>query len=379
MLETKSPIAKIGGYILLGFFTLIIVISFGMPDFLSRMNVGQNTAAVINGEKVSRMQYVQYSDRMLGQRRNNVSEDIQKQLLDRLIYERLQLQLSKKLGVQISDHRVKEEIRIMFRDQTGKFNDAMFKNYLERSMTNINSFYETMREYLVRQEMDMLLQSGVSATPDEIQYEQAFKKSEMQIRYCFISNEELAKRLGAKVEVTDAEVTAELNKNKNEVKDPKTDRARIQASLKSKKFEVEKAALATAVDSASSQNKPFDVAAALLGGQVKTSAVFNVGEPVREEGQNGRMLPLNEYDMFRADFFNLPMGIASRAIKAPEGLYVFTPVKRTINIAAPSQADADAIALQLVNEKSRMLQMAVVYPFVEKSKIIRNMNFKNEE
>ena len=62
MFDSRSPVVKIGGYIIIGFFTVIIVISFGVPEFMSRLGMDQSIVAVINGEKVHILEYLRYRD-----------------------------------------------------------------------------------------------------------------------------------------------------------------------------------------------------------------------------------------------------------------------------------------------------------------------------
>ena len=62
MFDAKHPVIKVAGYIIVGFFVLIIIISFGMPDFLSRMGLDQNTVAKVNGEVIGYMDFIRYRD-----------------------------------------------------------------------------------------------------------------------------------------------------------------------------------------------------------------------------------------------------------------------------------------------------------------------------
>jgi len=71
MFDSKSPVVKIVSYTITGFFVLIIVISFGMPDFISRMGLDQSSVAVVNGEKVDRYDFLRYRDSRFGDMRGD--------------------------------------------------------------------------------------------------------------------------------------------------------------------------------------------------------------------------------------------------------------------------------------------------------------------
>ena len=52
MFDSKSPVMKAVGYTIIRFFALIIIISFGMPDFMSRIGMDNSIIALVNGQKV---------------------------------------------------------------------------------------------------------------------------------------------------------------------------------------------------------------------------------------------------------------------------------------------------------------------------------------
>ena len=47
MFDSRSKIIKIGGYLIIGVFILIMVIAFGMPDFLSSMSNDENKIRIL--------------------------------------------------------------------------------------------------------------------------------------------------------------------------------------------------------------------------------------------------------------------------------------------------------------------------------------------
>ena len=123
MFDSKSPVVKIAGYILIGFFTIIIIISFGVPDFMSRLGMDESTVAIINGEKIHILEYLRYRDNISRRYKKADSKKFQKQILDSLIRYRLQLQKADDVGIEVSEESVKRFIRSlpMFKDKAGDF------------------------------------------------------------------------------------------------------------------------------------------------------------------------------------------------------------------------------------------------------------------
>ena len=80
--------------------------------------------------------------------------------------------------------------------------------------------------------------------------------------------------------------------------------------------------------------------------------------------------------MFQNDFMAINPGVSSKAVSGYDGVYVFTPVARTISYAAPKDSDAVQIAKEIKDEKDSAIESSVFKTFYEKSKIIRNL--KNE-
>jgi len=123
MFDSRSPIIKIGGYIIVGFFVLIIIISFGMPDFMSRLGIDKSTVAIVNGEKIQYLDFLRYRDMVAGRVKDSQSKEFQQYLLDSLIRYRLQLQKGRAIGIKVSEERVKRAVKEIpiFRDKSGRF------------------------------------------------------------------------------------------------------------------------------------------------------------------------------------------------------------------------------------------------------------------
>ncbi len=378
MFDSKSKTVKVVGYIIIGFFTLIITISFGMPDFISRLGLDQNIVAVVNGEKLHRLDYLRYRERFSHLLKESNKKEMENMILDNFIMKRLIFQEAKGMGIKVSDLRVKNSIKGIpyFRDKAGKFDNKLFKRYLEYSHQSLADFYITFEEDLIIDEMRQMLDGGVGVSPDDVQAEYTIDSSKIQIKYCFISSKDLKKKFKSRIAVSDKEIDDELKKDKGEVKDPKSDRNRIKKKLTKKKFEKIKSEIARKIDSWAHDKKSFTASASYLGGKITESDVFKIGEQVKQKGKKGRpVYAINNSQIFKEDCLSIGIGKTSRAINAYDGIYVFTPVKKNINVKAPSQGDYKKIADRLTQEMSNAVFMSFMSSSREKSKITKSLKF----
>ena len=128
MFDAKHPVIKVAGYIIVGFFVLIIIISFGMPDFLSRMGMNPNTVAKVNGEVIGYMDFIRYRDTHMFGKTDDQKQ--QRMIIERMIQEKLLVQLAKKEGIVVTKGEIKSVIRNRFSDNAGSFNETFLKNFL---------------------------------------------------------------------------------------------------------------------------------------------------------------------------------------------------------------------------------------------------------
>ncbi|HNU91302.1 MAG TPA: SurA N-terminal domain-containing protein [Spirochaetota bacterium] len=378
MFDSRSPVIKIAGYAIVGFFVLIIIISFGMPDFMSRLGMDKSTVAIINGEKIHHLDFLRYRNSVSQRVPDATSKEMQNYILDSMIRYRLQLQKARDIGIRVSDERVKRVIREMpmFRDDSGRFNRNHLNLFLDHHHLSLNDYYVMVREDLVNEELIRLIQSGAGVTREEILVNGAVENSRIQIRYCYAANSDLRKRWAGDIRVTDAEVDAELAANRSEVKDPKTDRQRIKSKLEDRKFEAKKKEIIGAIDRLSLDGGPFEQAVARLGGMVRTSAVFKAGEPVRETGAKGVVIySLSDSPLFVGDCLSLRSGASSRVVSSFDGLYVFTPLVKDVPMREPAGAQYEATEMRLRNEKTNAVYINMMTAFLEKSKVSKNLNF----
>ena len=376
MFDSKHPVVKVVGYVIVGFFVLIIIISFGMPDFLSRMGFDQNTIAKVNGETIGYMDFIRYRDtHMFGKTEDPKQQ--QRMIIERMIQERLLVQLAKKEGIVVTEKEIKNVIRNRFSDNTGTFNEAFFRNFLDRFHMGISDYYKYVEQEIYLGKLQNLLLAGVSVSPLEVVSDFRIQNTKLKIQYAFVSNQELAKRFASAIAVTDEEVDAELKKNPKELKDPKTDRQRIKDKLANDRLEKIKQDLAKKIDQLALAGRSFAEAQAVLQGVVSYSNEFRPGDLIREKDEKGRILyPLQESKIFQSDIFSLKQGATSRCIYGFDGIYIFTPVVRYIPGTQVPDKERQALEQNLFYTKANSLYISLLTRLFEKSKIIRNQKFE---
>ncbi|HNX60776.1 MAG TPA: SurA N-terminal domain-containing protein, partial [Spirochaetota bacterium] len=340
-MKIKNPILKIGAYIIMGFFTLIIIISFGMPDFLSRMNRDQNTAAIVNGTPISRLDVIHTIDSLFGDNKDQVTPELRKRVLERMIFSKLILQFAAKEGITVSDERVANRIHSMF-SKDGIFDQLTYNGYLYQKQLPEKTFFEMLKEELMNMEFGMMVSFSTGASPDEVEFQNVINGSSFQMRYVLMSNDDLMKKFGSSVSVTDKEIDDEMAKNKGDIVDPKNmkaDREKFRKRIIDRKISGNRKALVAALDDLASKNEKFEKSLSLMGGvAVKTTDVFKPGDQIKEQGKDGKVLYLlSDSEIFRNDFARLGIGASSRAIETREGIYVFTPLKKDFEVKAPDE------------------------------------------
>lgn len=376
MFDAKHPVIKVAGYIIVGFFVLIIIISFGMPDFLSRMGLDQNTVAKVNGEVIGYMDFIRYRDtHMFG--KTDDQKQQQRMIIERMIQEKLLVQLAKKEGIIVTKKEIKSVIHNRFSDDTGSFNESLFKNFLDRFHMGVSDYYKYVEDEVYAGKLQNLLLAGISVSPWEIVTDYRIQNSKLKIQFSFLSNAELAKRYANDIAVTDEEIDAELKKNPKELKDPKTDRQRIKEKLANAKLERIKQQLSKNINDLALAGRSFAEAQMVLKGAVSYSNEFKPGDLVRERDDKGRILyPIQESGIFQSDLFTLRQGVTSRLIPGFDGLYIFTPVVRVIPGVQVPEKDKQSLEQNLFYAKANALYISLLTRLFEKSKIIRNQKFE---
>ena len=373
MFDSKSPIVKVVSYAVTGFFVLIIVISFGMPDFISRMGLDQSVIAIVNGEKVDRFDYLRYRDSRFGDMRGEKKMDAM--ILSYYINDVLLLQDARKTGFYVTDNAVKEYILSIpgLKDPaTGTLNAERLNYFLERVNINFNDLQKTIRKDLLRDRYMQFIRMGVAVPSSEITAEYRAENSKIQIKYSYLSSMDMQKMFAAGTAVSDAEVSAEMEKNKKEIKDPKTDRERIRKKLETAKLAGIKKEIIDRVNAIALKGGSFDEAQAVLKGTVALSKAFKVGDRVTDE-KGQPVTGLNNSKIFLEDFMEIGENKSSRIISSDSGIYIFTPVLKDIKKDDVPEKEKALIAGNLEQESLRMITGNMMQKLYESSKIIKNL------
>ncbi|MBP7584184.1 MAG: SurA N-terminal domain-containing protein [Spirochaetes bacterium] len=360
-------------YIIIGFFTLIIVISFGMPDFLSRIGGNENMVAIVNGETIDRLDYVRFRDNLA--RGFNVKDmndkDAARFILNSLIESRLQIQRAGELGITVSDDRVRGYIKSipMFKNSLGSFDNEQYKRYLDHYNFSKSDYFFYIKENLISNEFYVLVEAGVAVSPDEVAGESAIENSQVQVQYAYISNWNLRKLFRNDTAVSADEVAAEM-------KASGADGTQAMVKMEAKKLDALKGRVMAQIDNYSRQGKPFAEVARQFGGEVSLSPVFRIGDNLREPGKASKHLAELATDrVFLEDCLILESGKTSRAIPSMEGILIFTPVKKEVTFTEPDPENYARIHKKLLKDRMNAVYASMMGSFRQRARITVNPKF----
>ncbi|MFC1670632.1 SurA N-terminal domain-containing protein [Spirochaetota bacterium] len=373
MFDSRSKATKIVGYAVVSFFVLIIALSFGMPDFMSRMGMDKSIVAVVNGEKVHIQDFVRYRDRF----KDVKGKDASSRILNRYISEMLLLQEAKKYGFKITDERIVEIIRRdpgFINPNTGEFDLTRFKWVLRRIQMSQNDYQKYLKKNLIRNELIQFLKMGIAVPSDEINNEYVSKKSKLRIKYAFLSNKDLKKKFRNQINASNAEISKEMEKNKKSVKNLKSERRNIRKKIEKIKLKKLKNKIKSKINKIAQKNGSFNSAAAILRGKVAISNVFSINEQPRENKKNGKPLFfISKSKIFTQGCLSIKNGNTSKVITAFNGLYIFTPILKKIKFDTPSKKETTLIAKNIESRTLDMVYLFLLYKLNEKSKITKNL------
>ncbi len=363
-------------YIIIGFFTLIIVISFGMPDFLSQMGRNENMVARVNNETIDRMSFIRFRDNMAKNIDVKSMDDKEaaRLILNSLIEHRLQLQKAEDLGISVSDERVRNFIKSipLFKNSLGSFDNEQYKRYLNHYHFSREEYFYFVKENLVSGDFYDLIESGMAVSPDEVMAESAIENSKIQVQYAFISNWNLKKMFRDDLVVTDKELAAEMKKT---AVDGKADAGQTMVKLESKKFNSLRGKVMAQIEGMSRQRRPFAEAVKLFGGEVAMSPEFRIGDNLAGGTAPKYLAELASNSVFFEDCLILESGSVSRAVPTMEGLIVFTPVKKEVPFQEPDAENYARIHKKLLKDRMNAVYASMMGSFRNKAKIIVNPKF----
>ncbi|MCX7680188.1 MAG: SurA N-terminal domain-containing protein [Spirochaetes bacterium] len=365
---------KVVWYIIIGFFTIIIVISFGMPDFLSRIGRNEFMVATVNGEMIDRLAFVRFRDTFGKNIQARSEKDAARAILNALIEHRLQIQKAKELGIAVSDERVRGFIQSIpiFKNALGSFDQEQYKRYLNHYHFTKAEYFLYVRDNLISSDFYELIESGIAIPPDEVIAENAIENSKIQVKYGYISNWSLKKMFKSELAVSEAELIAEMKKTSEK---GKADAATTMAKLEGKKFEQLKGKVLGKIEMYARQGKSFDEVAKEFAAQVSMSPEFRVGDDLLNEKTPKYLLALALDSVFLEDCLMLDVGKTSRAIPISDGILFFTPVKKEVFFAEPDAENYEKIRKKLLKERMSAVYASMMGSFLHKAKIRINPKF----
>jgi hypothetical protein len=374
MFDSKSPVVKIAGYAIIGFFLLIIIISFGMPNIMPK-GADRTTVAVVNGKKINIADFARYRDNLMRQYPYLRNANMNDYILDDYLRKEVLYQKAKKTGFEVSESRIDSVIRSEFRDrETGKYSPDLLKVYMERSFLSLNKLGEMIREQVIMNDFNQSISMGTAVPAQDIRTEYMLQNSQLQIQYAYLSTQDIRKEYQERITVTDQEISDELKKNTGDLKDPKTDRQRMKDKLEKKKMEAVEDELMEKINALAAQGGSFASANGLLRGKTGISEAFRIGDPLKEPGKDGKPLTfLENSPLFRESCMTLKTGTVSRAIKTPMGLYIFTPTMQNISRKEPDDKEKKALAQKMQYDQYNAAYTGIMQNAIEDSKIVKNL------
>lgn len=204
----------------------LIIITFafvGLNSYFDDTDAGYQ-AALVNDQKVTVNEYqIAYSNeqrriqQMFGENfdPDMFDDQIKKTALDRVIDTAIIVQQAEKLGMRISDEQLARQVQNINQFmEDGKFSQAVYQQTLEQAGESVAGFeYRVRRSLMADQLVNGIIQSSF-ATKDEIELTHRLREQAREVAYVSIPLDPFKE----KVQVTDDEIAAYYNENKDRFK-----------------------------------------------------------------------------------------------------------------------------------------------------------------
>ena len=374
MLEAKTNFTRYAGYFLIAFFLMIIILSFGLPDL--GLNCGEDpySKVQINGQKFNPVEFYKYQRMVMGSAGKN--EQMNEYFFQSFVREVLIQQKAEEEGIEFSDQRLSDIIKKSpeyTNPSTGKFDPAYFQMMLNANNMTLPEFEKIFRRNASRDELFFYIGRGNAVSSDEVKFSSFISGTKIQIKYAFLSNEDLKKRYEKDVAVTDAEIDGEIASQNVKVSDPNTDRERIRKQLEGKKLDKIKNDIIEKINSLASSNGSFDTAAAILNGKVEKSAPFKLGEEMKSEGKEPKSLgSISGSGIFADRLLVTGNNVTSPVISSVSGLYIFTPVLKELPEKVTDESALAKTREELTSTGFNTIIRNVLLDLIQDSKIVKS-------
>ena len=202
----------------------LIVLSFvfaGVGSYLT--SNGTTAVATVNGEEISAQEleraYQNQRAQMESQYGESIAQlfsseqylaDFRRNVLDRLIAEKLIQQQATDMGLRVSDKQIRETITQMPEFQFGgQFDNERFQAILRQNGFQVADFRDYLRVQMTQNQLAAALTNSSFALDGEVQQANALQRQTRDAKYVLVSSDEFA----GSIEVTDADVEAFYNNN----------------------------------------------------------------------------------------------------------------------------------------------------------------------
>jgi hypothetical protein len=373
MFDQKSVVSKYVGYFLIGFFLFIIILSFGMPD-VTGCGTDRSSIAVVNGQKIDHLDFLRYRDTKFAQFRNQKMDSF---ILDNFILELMLIQKAQKTGFKITEDRITDYVKKSpeFKNpSTGKFDPEYFQAILRNNRLDLAEFEKLIRRDFTLNDYKYFLSIGGAAASEDITAKNIVDNSIIQIQYAFLSIDEIRKNHKNDISVQDSDIDAEIKNNNVKISDPVTDRERIRKQIEDQKLEKIKNDLAEKINGIAAAGGSFASANSILKGKAAKSSKFKIGEPVKtEEKEPKSIAALNNSGIFTEKCLSLALNTASPAVISGTGIYIFTPIIKTIPSGSADKDVSDKSGNAAENSSANMITRNLLKVMNEKSKVVKNL------
>jgi peptidyl-prolyl cis-trans isomerase D len=212
---------------------ITLVIFFGLPvgDWLSKAWKSDSDSTLANpaevvaevdGEEITAGELKKALDRIAqmsqGGQGLSMMRSFSDEMLDQLIQQRIMTKEAARLGIEVSDQEVFQQIARMypsFLDQNRRFvSFDVYRRAIERSGSTVTEFEDSHRQSLLDQKLRAYLTAGVTVTPREIEEEFTRDNTSVTIAYVVIDPKDLEKE----IEVSDQEARTYFGQHKDEFK-----------------------------------------------------------------------------------------------------------------------------------------------------------------
>jgi len=377
MSEIKDSIKTYLKYIVVGVFLMIIIISFGMPDTISRCGGPSSSIAIVNGEKISYNDFQTYWDFNFPQIKNDKDNKAASFVLDRYISDIMVIQKATSSGFKVTEERIARNIKNLpyLKNEAGLFDPEKLKGLLRHMNMDLTNFSKFLVKNITRSDYLFFMLMGEASSKEDALTKNIIDNSIIQIEYSFLSLEDMKKRYKNELVVTDEDIDNEINNSDVKVSDPDTDRERIKKQLEDKKLDKIKNDIINKINSASSTGASFAYVNSILNGKTGRSAKFKIGEYAKTDEKESKEIFMSKSskEIFTDKCLALKTGATSPAIIENSGIYIFSPLIKIIPSNVPNEDTLNRALVSNNKESSGAIGNSVLKDKRENSKIIKNL------